>query len=125
MKIAISTESTCDLSKKLIEENDIKVIPYKVILGNDEFSDDETVPAKIFEYVEKTGNLPKTSAINEEDYLVYFAKLLKNYDAVIHITLSSGISSAHSNAVIASQKFKEVYVIDSKSLSTGIGLLVN
>ena len=124
MKIAISTESTCDLSKKLIKENDIKVIPYKVILGNDEFSDDETVPAKIFEYVEKTGNLPKTSAINEEDYLVYFAKLLKNYDAVIHITLSSGVSSAHSNAVIASQKFKEVYVIDSKSLSTGIGLLV-
>ena len=124
MKIAISTESTCDLSKDLIEENDIKIIPYTVILGDEEVLDNEDVPSKIYEYVSKTKKLPKTSAINEESYFDYFAGLLKIYYAVIHISLSSGLSSSCSNAIKVSEKFKNVYVIDSKSLSTGIGLLV-
>lgn len=124
MKIAISAESTCDLSKELINENDIKIIPYTIILGETEIVDGDGVPEKIFEYVKQTGKLPKTSAINEDTYYNYFAGIMKEYDAVIHITLSSGISSAHNNAVNASRKFKNVYVVDSKSLSTGIGLLV-
>lgn len=124
MKIAISTESTCDLSKDLILENDIKIIPYTIILGETEVVDGDGVPEKIYEYVKQTGKLPKTSAINEETYYNYFAGIMKEYDAIIHITLSSGITSAHSHAVAASQKFRNVFVVDSKSLSTGIGLLV-
>ena len=124
MKIAISTESTCDLSKELILENDIKIIPYTIILGETEVVDGDGVPEKIFEYVKETGKLPKTSAINEDTYYNYFAGIMKDYDAIIHITLSSEITSAHSHAVVASRKFKNVYVVDSKSLSTGTGLLV-
>lgn len=124
MKIAISAESTCDLSKQIIEENDIKIIPYTVILGDDEVLDDENLPVKIFEFVSKTKKLPKTSAINEMTYKEYFEGLLESYDAVIHIALSSGISSSINNAIKASEELKNVYVIDSKSLSTGIGLLV-
>lgn len=123
MKIAISMESTCDLPKSVIEENDIKIIPYTVILGDNAVLDDDTVPAKIFEYVDKTGELPKTSAINEMQYKEHFSKLLESYDAVVHITLSSGLSSSYSHAVTASSKLKNVYVVDSKSLSTGIALL--
>lgn len=124
MKIAISAESTCDLSKEIIEENDIKIIPYLVMLGDTEVFDDETVPDKIYEYVNQTKKLPKTSAINEKAYYNYFADIMRDYDAIIHITLSSEISSSHSHAVSASQKFRNVFVVDSKSLSTGIGLLV-
>lgn len=123
MKIAISTESTCDLSKSLLREFEISTIPYTIILGDTEVQDNEDVPAKIFEYVEKTGNLPKTSAINEETYAEYFKSLLENHDAVIHITLSGGITSSTEHAKSAGEKLKNVYVIDSKSLSTGIGLL--
>lgn len=123
MKIAISMESTCDLPKSVIEENDIKIVPYTVILGDNAVLDDDTVPAKIFEYVDKTGELPKTSAINEMQYKEHFSKLLEDYDAVVHITLSSGLSSSYSHAVTASSKLKNVYVVDSKSLSTGIALL--
>ena len=124
MKIVISTESTCDLSKELIEKNNIAIIPYSVILGDDVVSDNSDVPAKIFEYVEKTKKLPKTSAINEQTYTEYFEGLLKDYDAVVHIALSSGLSCSCSNAEKAAANLKNVYVIDSKSLSTGIGLLV-
>ena len=123
MKIAISMESTCDLPKELLEKHDFKIIPYTIILGDHMVEDDETVPAKIYEYVEKTGELPKTSAINEMQYKEYFNKLLENHDAVVHICLSSGLSSSCSHAETAASKMKNVYVVDSKSLSTGIALL--
>lgn len=123
MKIALSSESTCDLPKELLEKYNISTIPYSIILGDDVVEDDETVPSKIYEFVENTKKLPKTSAINEESYSEYFKKLLKNNDAIIHITLSSGLSSSNSHAVSAAEKLKNVYVIDSKSLSTGIALL--
>lgn len=123
MKIAISMESTCDLPKELLKKYDFKTIPYSVILGDDVLLDNEEVPPKIFEYVEKTGVLPKTSAINEVAFKEYFSNLLKDYDAVIHITLSMGITSSGSHAIAVAEKLKNVYIIDSKSLSTGIALL--
>lgn len=123
MKIAISTESTCDLSQEQIDSNDIKIIPYTVILGDEMVTDNADVPAKIFKFVEETKVLPKTSAINEATYKEYFEELLKSYDAVVHISLSSGLSSSCAHAESSADGLKNVYVIDSKSLSTGIGLL--
>ena len=123
MKIAISTESTCDLSQEQVDSNDIKIIPYTVILGDEMVTDNADVPAKIFKFVEETKVLPKTSAINEATYKEYFEELLKSYDAVVHISLSSGPSSSCAHAESTADGLKNVYVIDSKSLSTGIGLL--
>lgn len=123
MKIALSSESTCDLSQELLEKYNISIIPYSVILGDEVVEDNPTVPAKIYDYVEKTKKLPKTSAINEETYKEYFSSLLKKHDAVIHISLSSGITSSTSNAIRVSESMKNVYIIDSKSLSTGLALL--
>lgn len=125
MKIAISTESTADLSKELIEKYDINMIPYHVILGDEEYQDDGSLSSEdLFAYVEKTGILPKTSALSVAEYEDYFKELLKSYDAVIHITLSSEITSSVGNCVMASKNIQNIHVIDSKSLSTGIGLLV-
>lgn len=123
MKIALSTESTCDLPKELLEKYKIEMIPYSVIIGDDVVEDNADVPARIFEYVEATKKLPQTSAINEEQYKEYFLGLLKNYDAVIHISLSSGLTSSTAHAQSVAEGLENVYVIDSKSLSTGISLL--
>lgn len=124
MKIAISTESTCDLSQELIKKHNINIIPYTIILGDEMVTDGEDVPAQIFKYVEETKELPKTSAINEIQYKEYFEELLKEHDAVVHISLSSGITSSTSHAQTTASKMKNVWVVDSKSLSTGLGLLV-
>ena len=124
MKIAISTESTCDLTQELIEKYNIEIIPYTIILGDEMVTDNADVPAKIFKYVEETKELPKTSAINEMTYKEYFESLQKKYDAIVHISLSSGLTSSTSHAETAASKMKNVWVVDSKSLSTGIGLLV-
>ena len=124
MKIKISTESTCDLTQELLDKNNISVLPYTIILGDEMVTDNADVPARIFKYVEETKELPKTSAINEMQYKEYFESLLNEYDAVVHLSLSSGLTSSTSHAQTAAEKLKNVYVIDSKSLSTGIGLLV-
>ena len=125
MKIAISAESTLDLSKELIEEYDVHVIPFEVLLGEEAFHDGEISSQDIFDYVEKTKVLPRTSAINEYQYRDYFRSMLEGgYDAVIHFSLSSEISTSCSLAINASKKFDNVYVVDSRSLSTGIALEV-
>lgn len=124
MKIAISTESTCDLSQEMLDKRNIHSLAYTVILGDDMVTDNAELPARIFKYVEETKELPKTSAINEMQYKEYFENLLKDNDAVVHLSLSSGLTSSTSHAQTAAEKLKNVYVIDSKSLSTGLGLLV-
>ena len=123
MKIAISTETTLDIPKEMQKEYDINVIPFTVILGDKSGFDGDITPEEIFKYVDETGVLPKTSAVNEYQYDKYFTKLLRSYDAVIHISLSSGISSACENAKKIASIMPNVYVIDSQSLSTGIALL--
>lgn len=122
MKIAITAESTIDLTPELLEKYNIKTVPYTVILGDKEGRDGEITPEIIFDYVKSTGILPKTTAINEYEYTEFFEEILKDYDAIVHIALSSQISSSCSHAQAAAEKMKNVYVIDSLSLSTGIAL---
>ena len=123
MKIAVSVESTNDLSKELLEKYDIKVIPYTITLGDMTFKDGEHTTQEMFEYVDKYNTLPKTTALNEYEYTEFFKGMLESYDAVVHICLSSGITSSCGNAERAAKNVENAYVVDSKSLSTGIGLL--
>lgn len=124
MKICISAESTVDLTKELLDEFDIHTIPYTIILGTKTGLDGVVTSQEIFDYVDKTGVLPRTSAINEVQYADYFEELLKNYDEIIHFALSSGLSSSCQNAFNASKQFaNKVHVVDSMSLSSGIALL--
>lgn len=123
MKIAISAESTIDLTKELLDEFDIKTIAFSVMLGDKEGKDGDITREEIIDFVSKTKILPKTSALNQFQYTEFFEGLLKDYDAVIHFSLSSGLSSSCQNAINASKELKNVYVVDSQSLSTGIALL--
>lgn len=123
MKIAISAESTIDLTKELLNEFDIQIIPYQIQLGDKEGLDGEITTDEIISFVNEKGVLPKTAAINEYRYTEYFESLLKNYDAVVHFTLSSGLSIACTNAKRAAENLKNVFVVDTQSLSTGIALL--
>lgn len=123
MKIAISSESTIDLPKELLAKYDISIVPYTVLLGERSAIDGEITPDDIFEYVDETHELPKTSAINEYQYLEHFKKLKEKYDTIIHITLSGKITCAVENAKMAAKEMENVHIVDSFSLSTGIALL--
>lgn len=129
MKIILSAESTVDLSKLLQKEFDVHIIPFTVVIGEEEKKDGEVKGEDLFAYTEKTGKLAHTSAINVGQYLDYFTDLLKDADAIIHFSLSSKITSATGNAITAAKEVEEktgkrVIVIDSLSLSTGIAIQV-
>ena len=123
MKIAISTESTVDVTEEIKNKYDLKIVPFTVLLGDDAEPDGKISGKDVIAYVDKTGKLPKTSAVNREQYEEHFKTLLKEYDAVVHIALSSMISSACENAKSVAENLKNVFVVDSRSLSTGVALL--
>ena len=125
MKIKISADSTCDLSPELIERYHIGITPLYIIRGEETLRDGIDVrPEELYEYANATGKLCKTAAVNVLDYLAYFAACREEYDAVIHFTISSDMSACYQNACIAAQEFTNVYPVDSRNLSTGIGHLV-
>ena len=124
MKIAITSDSTIDLTKELLDKYDIKILPLNILVGEKDYKDGEITPSEIFEFVNTTGTLPKTSAANEQDFIDFFSEVLKEYDAIVHFDISSHMSATCQNAINASKQFDgKVEVIDSQTLSTGIALL--
>lgn len=123
MKVVITAESTIDMPQQLLDEYKIKTLPFMVILGGEEFNDGDITSADIFKFVQEKKMLPKTSAINKESYRTFFEEQLKNADAVVHLGLSSQLSSSCQNAKDVASEMKNVYVVDTLSLSTGIALL--
>lgn len=125
MKIAITCDSVCDLSQEQLEQNNVRILPLTISLADDSYQDGvDITPQRIFDFVSKTKQLPKTSANNEFQYTEFFEEVLKEYDGVVHFTIGSDISACYNNAAKAQNNFENVRVIDSKNLSTGIGLLV-
>lgn len=123
MKIAISAESTIDLTEELKAKFDIKTVPFTVLLGDKSGYDGEITSEQIISFVNENKILPKTGAVSEFQYEEHFTSLLKDYDAVIHFSLSSKLSSAYANASKVAQKMQNVFVVDTLSLSTGIALI--
>ena len=125
MSIKITATSTCDLSPELLERYQIDLAPLYVSFGGNTCRDGVNVgPEDIFRHVEGGGALPSTAAVNIADYQAMFAGLSPKYDAVLHITIGSGFSACYQNACIAAEDFPNVYVVDSRNLSGGQGLLV-
>ena len=124
-KIKITCDSTCDLSPELYERYRISVIPMCVAMGDRLCRDGIDVePKELFSYVEETGRLPTTSAISAGEYEDIFRPLVADGYEVVHINLSSELSSSHRNAHLAAQRVGNVHIVDSRSLSSGSGHLV-
>ena len=125
MKIKITSDSTCDLSREQVEKYGIEIMPLSVAMGDQNYRDGVDIhPDGIYEHVSNGGGLPKTAANNIADYVDVFEKYSKEYDAIIHLNISSDFSSCYQNACLAAEDFENVHVVDSRNLSTGHGLLV-
>ena len=123
--IKITCDSTCDLPQALYAKYDVEVIALSVALGEELHRDGVDISApELFAYVKESGNLPKTSAVSMGEYLDVFGKYVAEGKTVIHINLSSALSASHQNAMLAAQELENVYVVDSRNLSTGSGHLV-
>ncbi len=125
MKIKIISDSTGDLSPELIEKYDIAIVPLYVLMGDNMQKDGlEVTPEDIYAHVEKTGKLPSTSAPNLGDFQDEFKKWRDQGYDIVHFNISSDFSSSYQNACAAAEGMDGVYVVDTRNLSTGSGLVV-
>ena len=124
-KIKIITDSTCDLTKELLEKYDITVIPLYVNFKETSFKDGVTIDTSLlYQKVEEYQMLPKTAAITIVDFMTIFSQYIKEDYDIIYTGISKALSSTYNNAVIAANEIDpdRISVIDSMNLSTGIGL---
>ena len=124
MRIKVSLDSTWDLSKELSEKYGIDILPLYIVDGVNSYKDGiEITPLELYTKVKETKSLFSTSAIPVYDYVQYFKKTLFDYDAIIHITISSKISYCYQNANIAASEFKNIFIVDSLRLSGAVSIL--
>ena len=124
MKIHFSADSTCDVSPEFLARYPVEILPLSVELEGKFYRDGvDLTPDTIISRVNAGAALPKTSAINVEEYREAFTRALETSDAVIHFNISSDFSSCHQNACIAAEGLN-VWCIDSRNLSTGITMLL-
>ncbi len=125
-KITIISDSTCDLSDELINEYGIKIFPLYVNFGETVYRDKLDInPETLYKKVTELSQLPKTSAASYGDYYNVFNEEVSKGNEVIFFSISSDLSSSFQNANLAKEDFQDkVLLIDSRNLSTGIGLQV-
>lgn len=125
MSILITSDSTCDLSPEQVEAHHIVLFPLHIVMDGKSYLDGiEIVPADIYAHVAAGGALCATAALNPADYFIRFQEFSAQYDAVIHVNISSEFSSCCQNARLAAAELPNVYVVDSRNLSTGHGHVV-
>lgn len=125
--LKIFTDSTSDLPKMWVEQHDIGIIPLYVVFGNEELRDGvDITPVELYERVARNGNLPKTAAPSPSDFMSAFEPHVNQGDAILYISLSSELSATYQNALIAAAEYPDasIRVVDSRNLSSAIGLLV-
>lgn len=126
--IAITTECVADLPQSLLEEKDIDIIYYDIATETGLFRDTDEVDANnIMEYMIGGSKKAQSVVPNANDYKNFFKRKLEDYDELIHICISSGISNAIENATLARAKMgidgRRIHIVDSKCLSSGQGLI--
>lgn len=124
-KIALVTDSTADLTANMKKECDVHVISLKIRSGKQEYLAEELSSEEFYQCLLTDKELPKTSQPSPGDFSDLYSRLLKDYQEVISIHLSSGLSGTLNSARIAKEKFKDkIHLVDSKTISLGMGLMV-
>ena len=123
MKIRMTADSTCDLSPELLRKYDIALAPLSVIIDGEVFHDGvDVTPRDVFRAAD-AGKSVRTAAVNAYEYKEFFGKQLRNCDQLVHICISSEFSTCYADACEAAAETGNIFVVDSRNLSTGSGLL--
>ena len=127
-KIGIIADSTCDLSEELLKRYQISIFPLHIHLGEEEYEDGVNItPEQIYEWSDAHKTTPKTSALSPQKATDFLEKQLEEYEQIICFCISEEMSSCANVMRMATDELdakERVKVIDSRNLSTGIGLQI-
>ncbi|MBR1659349.1 MAG: DegV family protein [Oscillospiraceae bacterium] len=123
--VCITADSTCDLSAELVERFGIRILPLTISLGDETFLDDgHFTPLDMYKRYRLDGVLPKTSAPGMQEFIDFFAPMVEAGNEVVHLDISAELSNTANAARLAAEEFGgAVHTVDSRMLSTGVGLL--
>lgn len=126
--IRIVADSTCDLSKELIEAYGISIVPLHIVLGEKEYLDTtEISPDEIYAWADANNDTPKTSAVGFEEAVSLMKPISGTADEMIIFTISEKMSTTANVFRMAAEELEledRITIINSENLSTGIGLMV-
>ena len=128
----VCCDSAADLTLEECNSRNIKSVPYKYMLGENEYLDDlvTITPEKFFKTMEE-GAMTRTSQPNAEDFVKFWEPYLNEGKDIVHLCLSSGLSGGFISATVAkglcAEKYpdRKIYVIDSLAASRGLGLFAD
>jgi len=129
-KIALVTDSTCDMSQELIDNYQINVLPININFGENHYLDKVTLqPEQFYNLLSETSDHPRTSQINENTFVNLYSHLASHYDSVIAIHLSDQLSGTFFSSQKAAGKIsaefnKRITVLNSRNLSGSLGLIM-
>ncbi|TFG43198.1 MAG: DegV family protein, partial [Bacteroidia bacterium] len=129
-KIALVTDSTCDLSQELIDNYQVNVLPLNINFGENHYLDKVTLqPEQFYKLLSESSENPKTSQINENTFINLYSHLASHYDSVIAVHLSDKLSGTFFSSQKAARKIsaefgKPITVLNSKNLSGSLGLII-
>ncbi len=129
-KIALVTDSTCDLPREMIDHYQIHMVPINISFGENHYLDKITIqPEQFYSLLDESPDFPRTAQINEQTFVNLYSQLATHYDSIIAVHLTSKFSGTYFNSVKAGESIsrefgKPVTVIDSKNLSGALGLII-
>mgnify|MGYP004469059517 FL=1 len=126
-KIKIITDSTLDLPVELIREKNIEVLPLLINFGEESYLDGVEITTKeMIDKINATGVLPTTAQVTPNRFEETFKKYLDEGYKIVALTLSSDMSGTYQSACIAKDMLEsdDIVVIDSRNVTSGLGLLV-
>ena len=126
-KIKIITDSTLDLPVELIREKNIEVLPLLINFGEESYLDGVEITTKeMIDKINATGILPTTAQVTPNRFEETFKKYLDEGYKIVVLTLSSDMSGTYQSACIAKDMLEsdDIVVIDSRNVTSGLGLLV-
>lgn len=126
--VKIIADSTCDLSRELLEKYDVDILPLYIILGDREYEDGSGIsPDEIYRWSDEQKTTPKTSACSLEKTLETFRSVLDEGREIVCFSISDSMSTSGNVMRMAAEELgasDRVHVVNSENLSTGIGLMV-
>ena len=126
-KVKIIADSTCDLSKELIEKYNITIVPLCIVLDEKSYFDGEDItPDEIYAWSDEKKTTPKTAAVTFDRVADAYKAHAEAGEDIIFFGISSQMSTTCNVARIVAEDegYDRVFVIDSQNLSTGIGLQI-